>query len=769
MSGPIVRWLHRHDPEWNALHKAIKVAVAVTVGLAIGTLIIGNSQFSTFASFGGVALLLFAEFPGGRSARLGAFVGLALIGALLIVLGTLASVVAWLAVAGMAVVGFIVLFAGLFSAAAAGATRAALLAFILPVSLPGTAADIPARLGGWALAVVLAVPLAILVWPPRDHDRLRFRAAAACAAMSDQLLARSGTLADPGPSGDPGGRARSLQLIDEHSEAAILALRQQFRSTIYRPVGLTTGSRMLMQLPDRLSWLRSVIDRIPRGDTDGWPEPTKQLVVACADVLGAGAEVLAAGSHRPTVAARQRLTVAMQDLDRHRAAVRAFLAVIGGPPAHEQDPDLLLPALAHELAYTTHLAGQTVSLSAAADARPLIDRLIGRGAPETVDGPLAAVQRITAGHITRRSVWFQNSLRGALGLSAAVLIAELTQVQHGFWIVLAAMSVLRTTALTTGSTALRALGGTFVGFLVGAGLIYLFGTTSWHLWLLLPVTVVVAAYLPEAVSFTAGQAAFTVMVVILFNIIEPVGWTVGLVRIEDIALGCAAGLISGVLLWPRGAAAQIRQALGELYLQSASALERSVQRLASSGEPESRLDDVIGRARGASYRLDDALREYLAERGTKSVPVESLAAVCNGGNRVRLAAEAISGLCRTEEPITSTASPVRAAGVELVGTASAAARWLQQTAEILEHPTPKADPAPAAIPVQAEHLVLETFRAAPVAVDDPEFAERAKDLWQAALYVDDVTRLEGRLGLAVAVLNRPGTPGRPMGGTGSAS
>ena len=64
-------------------------------------------------------------------------------------------------------------------------------------------------------------------------------------------------------------------------------------------------------------------------------------------------------------------------------------------------------------------------------------------------------------------------------------------------------------------------------------------------------------------SFAAGQAAFTVMVVILFNIIEPVGWTVGLVRIEDIALGCAAGLISGVLLWPRGAAAQIRGALAD--------------------------------------------------------------------------------------------------------------------------------------------------------------------------------------------------------------
>ena len=68
MSGPIVRWLRRHDPEWYALHKAIKVAFAVTVGLAIGTWT-GNSQLSLFASFGGVALLLFADFPGGRSAR----------------------------------------------------------------------------------------------------------------------------------------------------------------------------------------------------------------------------------------------------------------------------------------------------------------------------------------------------------------------------------------------------------------------------------------------------------------------------------------------------------------------------------------------------------------------------------------------------------------------------------------------------------------------------------------------------------------------------
>ena len=86
-----------------------------------------------------------------------------------------------------------------------------------------------------------------------------------------------------------------------------------------------------------------------------------------------------------------------------------------------------------------------------------------------MEGPIAAAHRLAAGHITRRSVWFQNSVRGGLGLSIAVLLAEVTEIAHGFWVVLGAMSVLRTTALTTGSTALRALGGTLVGFVAGAG------------------------------------------------------------------------------------------------------------------------------------------------------------------------------------------------------------------------------------------------------------------------------------------------------------
>jgi hypothetical protein len=38
-------------------------------------------------------------------------------------------------------------------------------------------------------------------------------------------------------------------------------------------------------------------------------------------------------------------------------------------------------------------------------------------------------------------------------------------------------------------------------------------------------------------SFAAGQAAFTMMVVFIFNLLVPTGWRVGLIRVEDVVIG----------------------------------------------------------------------------------------------------------------------------------------------------------------------------------------------------------------------------------------
>ena len=59
------------------------------------------------------------------------------------------------------------------------------------------------------------------------------------------------------------------------------------------------------------------------------------------------------------------------------------------------------------------------------------------------------------------------------------------------------------------------------------------GTSSVGLWITLPVAAFLAAYVPTVVSFLVGQAAFTLFVVVLFDLLQPEGWRLGLIRLED--------------------------------------------------------------------------------------------------------------------------------------------------------------------------------------------------------------------------------------------
>ena len=207
-------------------------------------------------------------------------------------------------------------------------------------------------------------------------------------------------------------------------------------------------------------------------------------------------------------------------------------------------------------------------------------------------------------HLSFRSVWFRNAVRGAAGLALAVAVIEITDVEHGFWVVLGTLSVLRSNALGTGATALRAIGGTAVGFVVGAAVMIGVGGHPVALWVLLPLAVLVSGAAPSMISFAAGQAGFTLVVIILFNIIQPTGWKVGLTRIEDVAIGCGVSIVVGLLFWPRGAMAALGRALSDAFVMSSSYLADAVVRLTN---PNDAVDTAPGPA-GVEHRLPEARR-----------------------------------------------------------------------------------------------------------------------------------------------------------------
>ena len=258
---------------------------------------------------------------------------------------------------------------------------------------------------------------------------------------------------------------------------------------------------------------------------------------------------------------------------------------------------------------------------------------------------LSGLIRVMATHASLCSVWFLNSLRGSLALAAAVLVADVSGVQHGFWVVLGTLSVLRTNAASTGSTALRALGGTVIGFAVGALLLLGIGTSTPALWVALPVVLAVAAYAPGALPFAVGQAAFTVVVVVLFNLLQPVGWKLGLLRIQDVAMGCAVSLVVGVLFWPRGASSVVGDDLADAFRRGAAYLTQSVEwALGTRRDPP----DAGVAAVTAGIRLDEALRGFLAEQGAKQLSKEDLWMLVLATMQLRLTATTLAGLQAAE-------------------------------------------------------------------------------------------------------------------------
>ena len=286
-------------------------------------------------------------------------------------------------------------------------------------------------------------------------------------------------------------------------------------------------------------------------------------------------------------------------------------------------------------------------------------------------------------HLSFRSVWFRNALRGAIGLALAVAVVEITNVQHGFWVVLGTLSVLRSNTLGTGSTAMRAIGGTAVGFFVGAALMVGIGAHLYLLWILLPFAALVAGIAPSMISFAAGQAAFTVMVVILFNIIQPAGWQVGLTRFEDVAIGCGVSIIVGFFFWPRGATAALGRAMSNAFVASSGYLADAVDRLTMTRRhvDTSASEQVSLRA---YFLLDDAFRQFLAERGAKVVSIETIGRLFTGSNRLRTAAFTLATQ-RVNPPASGLPEleSVEVAEAVLRDSYAQSQRWYQEFADLL--------------------------------------------------------------------------------------
>jgi hypothetical protein len=265
---------------------------------------------------------------------------------------------------------------------------------------------------------------------------LRRAAIVACRELAARLRSEVARMLE----GEAGPSRAEHEEVVARAEAAVAAVHQTFFATPYRPTGLSTPGRTVVRLVDELNWLNAIITQAPVSPDGIAPNRAACVVKSrAASVLERGADLLDQSGGNPDAldAALAELHDALVAMETSTTVeLPASHAAAGSSRPDEQRMADLVTSLdpsfrAQELSFVVSQIAANIRSTAAAERRNWLERFLGRQ-PAGPAGPLAAAQERASAHVERHSVWLHNSVRGAIGLGVAVLIADLSGVQHSF-------------------------------------------------------------------------------------------------------------------------------------------------------------------------------------------------------------------------------------------------------------------------------------------------------------------------------------------------
>jgi len=578
--------------------RALRAAIGATVAFYLGWIVIDDPVLAVFATLSVIGLLVLADFGGdlGRQARAYAFATV-LAGAL-VALGTAVSEHTFVAAGLLFVVALCVSLSTAVGRNVATGANGVLLFFLVACAVPAPLDALDSRVAGVLLGGGISLLAALTIWPQRPPDRLR-------GALADavETLARRVGRSSQGPDAaadsftEPVRDALALAGPDRLAvgERPTLATERD-HAQLRVGYGLSRAQLMLERLSQRPAPVRGVADA------------ERILARELRSVLEATAAALRGEGPPPAVDVT--LDAGRAHRERTDAALVSELALRRAADTLAVGADRSV--LAGEISTSVGGIVTDARVVVGTDRFPARAGSMSRGLDRRVEAMLDRLVTIVSSTLSPRSVVLQNSLRLAVGLSIARLLGGLLEVENGFWVLFATLSVMRTSAVQTGATALQAVLGTLIGFAVGLPLLLAIGTRGDLYLYVLPI-VIVGGLLAGSINVVWGQAGFTVLVSVLFNLVEPIGWEIGVIRLQDVALGAAAGVVIGLAAWPRGAAGQLAQSLGDAIEACGDLVAATVERRLRPVGLE-QLSRLRSRARAKTLRADGVLAVFLTER-----------------------------------------------------------------------------------------------------------------------------------------------------------
>lgn len=574
---------HLNDPDHINLRKAARAAIVSPLILLIAHVGFDQMLLGVFGYLSAFCAFVFADFGGPIRGRVFSYLILLVATSVTLVAGSLLAGATGSAGIVMAIIVFTVLFAGVFSPYAPAFVAPVALAFAFAVFIPLETIGLVDRLVGWSIGSVAAAIGAVLLWPVNNRADIRTALAAASASLAEALSKRDNTAA----------RTAAMK-----KAAAALAVARTKATAPLRPARVAAHDLGLLNLLEGLTGAHELI-----GEVLEVPEKSQDASLvshATSALQQVDAVVSGRAPPRSIAAAIGQLDRCLVDR-RHAMAseVRTIVAQDGdADAANALNKSFPLLALSHLILWVEADAAEAMGAGKqvhAVDSAPELRSEIGAGS-----SAFLRLRGVARANLDPDGVVFRNSVRGAVAMGLGVIVAKLAPIDHGFWIVLGVLTVLRSSVTSTSATALWAIAGTTVGFAFSAAILLVVGGDTSGLWWFLPAMVFLAGYAPGAIGFAVGQVAFTVMVVCLFDIIEPQGVTTAIVRLEAVSLGAVSAAIVALILWPRGARAALARSIAAVYRtasQGMSVLLTGSQ--ADRQEAAERLEATIERATSA--------------------------------------------------------------------------------------------------------------------------------------------------------------------------
>lgn len=522
-------WLaavRRRDPHGLALRLGVRLALVVPVVLVGVQAIPWLSKSAIYASFAALALLLFSDFGGPLPRRASNYLITTAFGALLILIAAPVSATVWPAALAMFAIALFVTMTGVLRGPFAQAQVTLLLTTVLALTDPSTG-QVLQDVVAWTIGGLAATAAALLLWPSRPQRTIRRQLRAIYLSAAE--LARNRWTSS--------AQAWQPEQADELA-ARVTKLRARLTGDLTRPGSASSFDRALVELThqaDRIVAYQRWVD-VESDRPEALREIDAQLAAVCADGLGAVAERL---SEKESGGGAQEVV---------DARTEHLTATLCWADAAPQD----LPAEQLRSALDDSFPVRATANATEVALRSSVGLLHLHSLPRQWWRRLRT-------HTTLASPWFRNGIRTAVALAAAIGLANQLSLGHAFWVVLGTLSALRFDAIGTGRTAWQGLLGTTAGVVIAAGLIVVIGDVS-LVWLaLLPLCLFITAFARATFPFPVGQAAFSVLVIVLFTYLSGAELLTAELRLLEVGIGLAVAYVISLALWPRGVAAMLRK------------------------------------------------------------------------------------------------------------------------------------------------------------------------------------------------------------------